>query len=287
MDDGLNSLSMGKLPKPLLEITRQDEDDYYNASLTDKQRKIHDEIVRKYTDEAKEKNKNIDKSKKTINVQKIEQKVNDLLPLTMPVQIFYRDKATQTMTETTLLFAVKTQTHVVPTDEMVHQIGVSMRDNRFVFRMVQWTTGEISFWKDLVFNIDKLKADATSDKISTNWFYKLKLNAKTATVNISFKREHLLPTTTLVMTVDEVEAIKRAYGVNLQSTKDAFRLCKLFHLLGFMVIDSASETLWVYDDNDKKFDRTTIPSEQRENDSVSKKDMMKSFSAMINTGGTR
>jgi hypothetical protein len=211
--------------------------------------------------------------------------MSELAPLTLPVQIYY--KAGDRIEETTILVAVKTIVHVIPTEEMVSQVGVSMRDNRLIFRAIQWTTGEISFWKDFVFNMDKLKNDVSNDQKTAFWFWKLRANAKDATTALALKQDHLLPTTTFIMEMSEVETIKRTYGIDLQRSSVAMSMVKLFHLLGFIIVDPATETMWVFDDNSGRFDRTTIPSEERENNNLTKKDMMKTFSALVGSGGSR
>jgi hypothetical protein len=225
------------------------------------------------------------KKSKGYNVGQVERKMSELAPLTLPVQIYY--KAGDRIEETTILVAVKTIVHVIPTEEMVSQVGVSMRDNRLIFRAIQWTTGEISFWKDFVFNMDKLKNDVSNDQKTAFWFWKLRANAKDATTALALKQDHLLPTTTFIMEMSEVETIKRTYGIDLQRSSVAMSMVKLFHLLGFIIVDPATETMWVFDDNSGRFDRTTIPSEERENNNLTKKDMMKTFSALVGSGGSR
>jgi hypothetical protein len=218
-------------------------------------------------------------------VGQVERRVSDLAPLTMPVQVFY--KAGDKLRETTVLVAVKTVIHVIPSAEMTAQVGVSLRDDRFIFRTIQWTTGEIAFWKDFILNLDKIKNDVSNDQKTGGWFWSLRTQATNSSAALAFKKEHILPTTTLIMSLDEVEEVKKSYGIDILKAPTAMSLIKLFHLIGLIIVDPAADVMHIFDVVSRKFERTTIPAEERDNNALTKKDMMKTFSALVGSGGSR
>jgi hypothetical protein len=221
-----------------------------------------------------------------ISAKAADKKMSDLSPLLMPVSQTYTTDSGQPI-ETNIMIAVKANVHIIPSAEMVSNVGASMRDDRFIFRLVQWTTGEISFWKDFVLNIDKLKADVKKDDKSGRWFWQLKAMAQNSAVALAFQKRHMVPTTTIVLSYAEMEEIRRVYNVDLMDPREAIRFQKLFHLIGFMIVDPSTETLWAFDGVEKRYDRTTLPSEERDNASFSPKDVLKIMSGAINAGGAR
>lgn len=210
----------------------------------------------------------------SVDVRKAE-KANDMAPLILEVKVVYRTEAG--LENTTIVMAVKVVTHLVPSHDMIREIGASMQQDRFMFRAVQWATGEIKFWRDLVLNINGMKKAASGNRYS-HLFQSLKMNASQSAGNSALGGKSMLPTTTMVLTVDEVEEIEREFGVDLQLPSQADKFFNLFGLVGFIIIDETTESMHVYDEISQKFDFLSLPNEAR--NSKQNGDFMKVLAAM-------
>jgi PKD repeat protein len=217
------------------------------------------------------------KTKQSKGVESVKaDKVNDLSPLILEVKVVYKTEAG--LETTTIIMAIKVVTHLVPTTDMVREVGASMQQDRFMFRAVQWATGEIQFWRDLVLNVNGMKKAAAGNRF-THLFQTLKMNASRATTAAALGGESLLPTSAMVMTMDEVEEIEREFNVDLQSPSQADKFFNLFGLVGFIIIDESTDSMYIYDEVTAKFDTTSLPAEK--NDNKNQNDLMKILAATM------
>jgi NAD(P)H-dependent flavin oxidoreductase YrpB (nitropropane dioxygenase family) len=105
------------------------------------------------------------------------------------------------------------------------------------------------------------------------------MNASRATTAAALGGESLLPTSTMVMTMDEVEEIEREFNVDLQSPSQADKFFNLFGLVGFIIIDESTDSMYIYDEVTAKFDTTSLPAEK--NDNKNQNDLMKILAATM------
>lgn len=191
--------------------------------------------------------------------QKIE-KINEIAPTILDLEIVYKGKA-DGFHKTRLVIGVKVLNHPVKSESMVEEVGISLRDDRFAFRAIQWFTGEISFFRDLVLNYSALKRAAMKDDDGL-YFKRLKDTATNNARNAAINGKAFLPTTTLVLTMDEVDQIKEKYQVDIMSRVTALKLITLMNLLGLIVIDEPVDTMYVLDDITGRYDKLSIPKEK-------------------------
>jgi hypothetical protein len=85
-------------------------------------------------------------------------------------------------------------------------------------------------------------------------------------LNINNKTQNtFIPTTTIVLTLDEVENIKRICQENIMSSDIALKFINITGIMNLLVVEEATGVLYRFDHSTKQFDKTYIPMEDQEN----------------------
>ena len=235
-----------------------------DAKLRDKYNKEKlDEIARIKT-QLKNK-KEIDKRGIVMDNKKIT-KLNDNEPTIMEVDVVYGNEGS--MKTTTILLAVKCTIHVYNSEDFCKEIANTLYTERAGFRAIQLFTGEISFWSDFIFAVDKIKPYYVNERSSAaSMFARLTQTARTGKrLNINNKTQNtFIPTTTIVLTLDEVENIKRICQEDIMSSDIALKFINLTGIMNLLVVEEATGVLYRFDHSTKQFDKTSIPMEDQEN----------------------
>ena len=136
-----------------------------------------------------------------------------------------------------------------------------------MFKFLKWTTGEISLVKDMILNINDIKADATAvSRGKTPFFGTLKrLKGRKFGINNLTVPHTLVPNSTMVITVEEVDYIKENFAIDLKDDKMASRLIDNLFLMGFIIIDDPAGTMYAMYDGDNSFQLFSLDVLEREN----------------------
>lgn len=179
-------------------------------------------------------------------------KANDMSPTLLDLTLQYKTEGK--LTETKLLIGIKTVAHPISGSEMEYYISRTLKEENFFFRVIQWTTGEISFFKDFLLNIDRLKDEAQANtSLSSPWWHKLRGMANASLMLSFFQRTKLIPTTTLVLSMEEVDRLKYNQGIDLMNKGQANKLSKIYFLLGLVIIDEVDEVVYTFDEETKTY----------------------------------
>ena len=210
------------------------------------------------------------------------QKVAAILPLTMQLTVDYRvGGETGRTIRTPLALGVKAVGHVVPSLDIVTGLGTALQRDSLVLQFLRLTSGETSFVKDFVLNLDTAKMRA-SGKTSggTKMLETLRRQAEwnarrgNAFVAMLSKRGFVPPTTTIIVTADEVEKMKSLYGVDFAKPGVARELLRSHNLMGFMIVDEAIGLVRVFEDGDDDFDRVPFSEVKAKGKENSVKDIL-------------
>ena len=154
------------------------------------------------------------------------------------------------------------------------------RDSLFLqyFRM---TSGETSFVKDFVLNLNVAKArtsrsTSSGTKVLETLRRQSEWNERRSNWVIAAisKRNFVPPTTTVVITTDEVDKIRSLYGVDFSKPGSARDLLRSHNLMGFIIVDEAIGLVRVFEDGDDDFDRLPIDTLKAQGKETSVKDIM-------------
>jgi hypothetical protein len=178
-------------------------------------------------------------------------KFSQMEPLLMKIQIEYLAQGVIQSTE--LVFGVKCMPHPITSSEMVYYIGESIKNNNVVFRTIQWMTGEIKFWRDMVLTMDSLQREAimsakATSKSSAKWWNKLRGMAASSRFKNAFSPQKMLPNCTMVLSQAEVEQIKMRYGIDFMDSRNVEKLITLYFLLRAVVMNDPDEAVHIYDE---------------------------------------
>ena len=80
-------------------------------------------------------------------------KANELMPTMMQVRILKESNSGENSTFIDFIVGVKATIHPVDSQDMITHLVSLFQERGKLFNFIKWTTGEISFFKDLLFNI--------------------------------------------------------------------------------------------------------------------------------------
>lgn len=206
-------------------------------------------------------------------------KANDLVPTLLHIRVYPIDKYTrEELTPIDFIMGVKATLHPIPVSELARMVVTGMRNENMLFNFIRWTTGEIKFFKDFVFAIDTLKADAKdTGRDVTGWRPALKRRRKHSRAKLRFTKHSILPNATLVVSQGAIDFIKENYGYDLEDERIIRRMMTVYFLLGYVSVNTVNQRATFMFDGIESTDTYTFDTLKRENQSDDKafKNMMK------------
>ena len=194
----------------------------------------------------------------------------------MPTKVkvdFYRPGSDGSITKITDgIIGVKCKLYTVDSMELIERISTKYADTNWVRELVRASTGEISFWRDFVFALDRARVDAvnSSKKHSSAKMWKVLERRATKNKISRWKanRADSSPITTLVVSQDEVEYLKKDYDIDLENRKIANVLMESYNFMGLVIVDEPAETAsFIWDEgNDAQFETLSFRNLERESD---------------------
>jgi hypothetical protein len=153
---------------------------------------------------------------------------------------------------------------------MIENIVRAVNNQNVVFKFLKWTTGEISLIKDIILNLNDLKADATALSRGKSPFFNTLKRLKGKRFGVSnFTVPHMIvPNSTMVITNEEVEYIRDNFAIDLKDERMAIKLISTLFLMGLVIVDEAAGTLYAMYDGDKSFQLFSIDVLERENNLI-------------------
>ena len=166
--------------------------------------------------------------------------------------------------------ALKANPHFLRSDELAALFDSAIEDKRLLTRIVKLTSGEISFFKDFLFNIDRIKRDQKLyESFGQHPWYqqfmarKEKNRAKRLGLILSslFSKgkevvsatSNYLPTASIILTVDELEkSSKMKFGFLLKNEKILWSILNHLGLLCIGIYDPRREVFSFYFNGFKK-----------------------------------
>lgn len=170
----------------------------------------------------------------------------------------------------TCVIGVKARIQYVPSSEMISRIILKNNDRKGLLNFIRATTGEIKFFKDFLFAVDRAKVDAVakSGKGSSSKVWKLlELRANRAKLNKSTGRNNsdAAAITTIVVSRAEADVIKKQYRIDITKAGTLLSIMKGYNLMCAVLVDEVSERVdFMYDDGSSNFETLSFMSLERE-----------------------
>lgn len=200
-------------------------------------------------------------------------KANELVPTVMHVRVKVKDENGADAGVLDFNIGIKAVMHPVKSNEMITNLVAVCNNKDKMFNFFRWTTGEISFFKDFVLGVDEMKTDVANRSAgASNWWIALKRRS----ANSKFRKNmpgtnQLLPNSSFVVTMDEVNFINDKYGYNIMDPIFLDKIMKTYFLLGFVVVDNSSQIVHFYFDGQTDFESISFSGLEKENSSSERK----------------
>lgn len=209
-------------------------------------------------------------------------KSNELVATTLHLRVRLVNKDDEDMGVVDFIVGIKCIMHPVKSTDMVTNMVNACRNDNKVFNFFRWTTGEISFFKDFLLNINEIKSDVTSSKTgSSPWWLAMKRRRSLANMKDSmFIKKRILPNATIVISAEEVEFIKSEYGFDLYNPIFFNKIMNTYYLLGFVIVDNSAQVAhFLFEDHD---DFQTVTFSALEKSSVNDERKFKEMLKVVN-----
>lgn len=172
-------------------------------------------------------------------------KANELVPTTMVVNFTYVNSEGRAIPVQNVVIGVKARLIPVDSDDIINHVLTKLDDRNYVVQLIRATTREISFVKDFLLAIDKAKIEALSNskRGSSNPMWKvLERRAYKSRIKRFVGRSNdANAITTLVVSQEEVEYVKKNFNVNFESIKTMNHILDAYNLMGFVIADETLE----------------------------------------------
>ena len=196
-------------------------------------------------------------------------KANEVVP-TMLVVNFIND-AEECPVESSMIIGVKAKLYPINSADVMERLYSRNQDNNGFLKLVRATTREISFFKDFIFAIDKAKIDALSSsrRGSSSKVWKI-LERR------SLKSNDASAISTLVVSQEEVEFLKKNYNVHIDNPRVIRPIMEAYNLMGVVIVNELDETCsFIFDTGSDVYEKVAFRSLERE-------DKDNDFKKMIN-----
>ena len=192
-----------------------------------------------------------DKKKPKNNGVNIEQRSNSIMPTIVTLDVNIHSQGGTPVTKK-ISVGVKAVPHVAASNELIDAMSDMFSNSSVLLKFIRWTTGEISFFRDIVANYSEIqKAEKnSSDSNGHRMINHLKQYATGSALNMALREQSkFIPTTTLLLNKTDVEQIRTATGIDILRDTNAKKMCADLALMTVMVIDENLDAVHIYDDN--------------------------------------
>lgn len=209
-------------------------------------------------------------------------KCNELVPTTLSLTLQVK-AGSNFGGVSNFVIGVKGLLHPVNSDDMISNLLSGYKSGNKFFNFLRWSSGEIKFIKDLILNMDNIKEDVVKKhaKNGSGWWSALKRRRNIAALRRIKGSGRILPNTTIVCSINEIDELKEAYGVDLMNPTSIKKIMKTFFLLGFVVVDDSQELCHFIFDGENNYQVVSFNGLEKENNS---KNDFKDIYKLINSG---
>ncbi|WP_301214727.1 hypothetical protein [uncultured Clostridium sp.] len=250
---------------------RQDAANYYQ-----KERELQDKIARNDMENRKTA-ADIGKLNADIAINRLVpqdvKKANELTPTLMHVNFVNVNSDSKYPISTSVIVGVKAKLYAVDGKDIMDRLKVKHNSKNLLLNLIKVSTREISFFKDFIFAIDKAKVDAISQSrrgaSSKLWKVLERRAVKSKLRRLLSMRNDATAITTLCLTQDEVEFLKKTEYIDVENEKIIRPIMEAYNLMGFCIADEALEICkFIFDTGDDQYEVLTydnLEKEQRDN----------------------
>jgi hypothetical protein len=167
------------------------------------------------------------------------------------------------------LIAVKSKIYPLDSKDIIQRVITKNKDKNFFGKIVKVATGEISFVRDFLFAIDQAKLDSLSQSRKGNssklWRVLERMAMKSKFSRAIGKQNEYMAITTLVMSQEEVEYIKKYANMDMEKEAIAKVIVDAYNLLCLVIVDETNETAkFLFNSDQELFEELSFNQLERE-----------------------
>ena len=216
-------------------------------------------------------------------------KCNELVPTLIIIRYNNVDATafTQAAVEQQFIAGVKAWMYPETSANIINKVSDVFSKNKGKLGWIKATTGEINFMKDFLLGIGKAKIEAKQDayeKVSPIWKH-LKYRSNKSVLNrlIKNKPNDAGAITTLVISSEEADYLKKEMDIDLTDIKNAQKLMDAYNFMGIVIVDENFEVARFLFDGAAYYEDLAFSSLEREDKDSSYKKVVNLISK-INRG---
>ena len=193
-------------------------------------------------------------------------RMNDMTPYAIQLRLSVVNDEDEFVQFMDCVVGIKTVLHLVDSQDMIANLEKALQNKSGLFRFIKWTTGEISFFKDLLLNMDNLRFDAANQNNGKSpLFANLKRLRQKGVGFSGVSLPHgLVPNATLVVTTYEHDYLLNKYGIELRNESVAKQLMDVLNLMTFIICDDSLGTVDILYDGSATFQTYALETIERE-----------------------
>ena len=211
-------------------------------------------------------------------------KANEMQPTLMHVRILHERPTSDKSEYVDFIVGVKATIHPIASEDMIDHMVAILQDRGKLFDFIRWTTGEISLFKDLIFNVDAIKDEIKGVRTgkSSKWWTILKQIKAKRKMNHWTMREPILPNASLIVSMEEVDYIKANYGFDILEDETGKKILNALNIISFSVVDTASEVVHTMTDGDNSYTINTFKGLEKDTGNAERqfKDILKAVNKL-------
>lgn len=195
-------------------------------------------------------------------------KANELQPSMMVINFYVNNDKDRLEVIKDAVIGVKAKLYPMDSQEIIDRIDKKSEEQSLLVRFKRVTTRELSFFKDFLFALDKAKIDVVE---RNNKGSKAKLWQTLETRARAYKAgkyagsASAAPITTLVVSQDEVEYLKKFKGIDLESYKSARKIFDGYNFMCICIVDESLEVAkFLFDTGEDNWEVLSFTSLDRE-----------------------
>lgn len=192
-------------------------------------------------------------------------KANELAPTLLHLKTYFRDNE-NALHPVDYIVGIKVVAHKINSDSMINNIVNARKKGKAFFNLMKLTTGEISFFKDYVFAIGRIKDEIKTKFRDDPWWNALNRKRKLSKILAKLHLpQQLIPNATIVISMDEAHIIKTEHNIDLMEINIVKDIMDKLFLLGFVIVDSSTEVAYFMFDGRNGYEEYSFNALEREN----------------------
>lgn len=192
---------------------------------------------------------------------------NDMVPYGIEIRLIAVNDKKEFVQYVDFVVGIKTILHMVQSQDMIDNIARAVKNKSVLFKLLRWTTGELSLVKDIILNINNIKADAISRSSGKSPFFstfKRLKNKRVGLRNLSVPHA-VIPNATIVITSYEADYLENNMGIDVRNSSTAKKVIDALFLMSFIIMDEGTGVVSVLYDGDDAFQTYSIETLERDN----------------------